>query len=203
VTCDLASLASGNNATVTIVVSPPAAGLITNPATVAPVEMDPASDNNSVSNITTVAIPNGVDLTGTWLASISTCKGKPTRPKCLILGAFNCENHGTVASPKVVVRFYRSTDMVLDSSDTLLKEIKVGSLQPDETELVIFGSKLPRGTHGEGLFVIASVDPDEEVTETVENNNLLVTGPLSESTQSKAAFHASVEASQPHLRVVK
>ena len=54
VTCDLGNLASGDNATVTIVAIPRVVGAITNTASVAGNETDPSTGDNSVSEVTTV-----------------------------------------------------------------------------------------------------------------------------------------------------
>jgi uncharacterized repeat protein (TIGR01451 family) len=53
-TCSLGSLAAGSSATVTIVVSPPRAGTVTNAASVRSNELDPNSADNSSTETTTV-----------------------------------------------------------------------------------------------------------------------------------------------------
>jgi uncharacterized repeat protein (TIGR01451 family) len=55
VTCNLGSLANGANAAVTIVVTPSAAGALTNTVTVTGGQSDPTPGNNSASAMTTVA----------------------------------------------------------------------------------------------------------------------------------------------------
>jgi uncharacterized repeat protein (TIGR01451 family) len=63
VTCALGSLASGASATVTLVVTPLAAGPLTNTTSVAGAETDPAAANNTVTQATMVnpnQVPNGV-----------------------------------------------------------------------------------------------------------------------------------------------
>lgn len=60
VTCDLGTLTSGQNTTVTIVVRPSTIGAITNTASVAGTEADPNSANNAATVDTTVAsVPSG------------------------------------------------------------------------------------------------------------------------------------------------
>ena len=54
VTCDLGTLSNGANATVTIAVTPAAAGTITNTASVTATTFDPVPDNNTATEDTTV-----------------------------------------------------------------------------------------------------------------------------------------------------
>src|SRR5262249_51185052 len=60
VSCSLGTLASGASATVTIVVRTPAAGTLTNTATVSSDVTDPAGTNNSATATTTVS--TGADV---------------------------------------------------------------------------------------------------------------------------------------------
>jgi len=62
VSCDLGSLASGAGATITILVTPTAGGLITNTAHVSGNETDPDSTNNTANSSTTVIFVVGVDI---------------------------------------------------------------------------------------------------------------------------------------------
>ncbi|HEY6169400.1 MAG TPA: HYR domain-containing protein [Verrucomicrobiae bacterium] len=67
VTCDLGGLTNGTSATVTIVVTPAAAGSITNTATVTAAEFDPNSTNSVATDVTVVVPAGGVSaefLTG-------------------------------------------------------------------------------------------------------------------------------------------
>ena len=58
VTCAIGNLASGANATVTIVVAPTMAGVITNTASVTGIETDPDPTNNTATETTTVTLNN-------------------------------------------------------------------------------------------------------------------------------------------------
>ncbi|MDP1682196.1 MAG: SBBP repeat-containing protein [Burkholderiales bacterium] len=57
ITCTLGTLAAGSGATVTIVVTPNAAGAVSNTVSVSPVASDPTPANNSATVATTVTIP--------------------------------------------------------------------------------------------------------------------------------------------------
>jgi uncharacterized repeat protein (TIGR01451 family) len=57
VICNLGSLPSSSNITVTVAVTPTATGLITNTATVTANEIDPVSSNNTASETTAVFHP--------------------------------------------------------------------------------------------------------------------------------------------------
>ena len=60
VACTLGSLAGGASATVTLVVTPGAAGTLTNTATVSASESDPNTVNNRATAVTTVTLPPAV-----------------------------------------------------------------------------------------------------------------------------------------------
>jgi uncharacterized repeat protein (TIGR01451 family) len=67
VTCNIGTMASGANATVTIVITPAATGNITNTASVTSAVTDPTAGNNTATATTTVApaIPPGFNLVAT------------------------------------------------------------------------------------------------------------------------------------------
>jgi uncharacterized repeat protein (TIGR01451 family) len=182
VTCHFGSIAADATATLTIQATVTSHALLTNVAVVAAAEFDPVPGNNAAQTFTTVNSPvSGPDLTTDWIAAISTCKKTGARSRCLILSACEVVNAGTEPSVQSVVRFYRSADAVLDAGDVMIKQVKVGTLQPGQAKYVLYGVKLPRGMRGVGQYVIAVTDADNMMAEISESNNAVPYGPLDET----------------------
>ncbi|MCP5015171.1 MAG: DUF11 domain-containing protein, partial [Ketobacter sp.] len=70
VSCDLGSVAAGGSASVTIVVTSTAAGVLTNTASVGSATADPDGGNNATSEDTTVEAPPAADLSVTKLDAL-------------------------------------------------------------------------------------------------------------------------------------
>jgi uncharacterized repeat protein (TIGR01451 family) len=182
VTCSLGTLASGANATVSLVVTPTTAGSITNTASVSGNETDPNTANNTATQSTAI-IPgggggNGPDLTGAWLSLTQTCKTVRGVQKCTVKGSFTVQNVGNQAASKSQLQIRLSTDNRFDASDALLKTIAVGALKPGQKQKKTVSVTLPTGSSASGQFVLAVVDAANVVAETNENNNVIVFGPL-------------------------
>jgi hypothetical protein len=87
-----------------------------------------------------------LDLTGSWVNLAQSCKWLDAGLQCKISGKFNVQNEGTQKAPSSKVRFYLSNDSNLEETDdTLLKEIKVGSLNAGKTKTISLRVKLPPG----------------------------------------------------------
>jgi uncharacterized repeat protein (TIGR01451 family) len=87
VTCNLGMVASGANATVTIVIKPTAAGVYSTNASVSATEADPVTTNNTVTETTTVASPSSLARLNVALEGQGSATSSPSgitcRPNCV------------------------------------------------------------------------------------------------------------------------
>ncbi len=79
-----------------------------------------------------------------------------------------------------MVRFYLSTDATLDSSDTVIgPDLPFDVLAPGASVIVSFKNlKAPKKLSTSGMFVIAAINPDNNIKETDTTNNVVAYGPL-------------------------
>ena len=185
VSCNLGSLMNGATATVTLVVTPTTAGPLTNTASVSGNETDPTTSNNTASATTTVMTPPppppaaGPDLTGSWVSLTQTCKTVRGVQRCTLTGSFVVRNRGNRPAPPSTLRLFLSTNKRFEpAQDQRLKSLAVGALQPKQKQPRTVTIALPAGSRATGKFVLAVVDATNVVTETNENNNVIVFGSL-------------------------
>ena len=98
--------------------------------------------------------------------------------KCSLKGRFNVQYTGSANIPTSIVAFYLSNDGTLDSTDTLLKQYRVGKMKPNQTTGKNLALKLPNGVSASGAYVIALVDVDDVVPDVDDVNNVISFGPL-------------------------
>ena len=93
--------------------------------------------------------------------------------------SFNAQNIGNLDAPSAVfVRFYLSGDNTFSADDTFLKQISAGRLKKGTTKKITLSANLPIGVTASGKYVIAVVDPKNDIPESDENNNQIVYGPI-------------------------
>ena len=73
-----------------------------------------------------------------------------------------------------VLRFFLSTDETLDDFDSLLDEVPVPALAPEESVKIQLNVPLAQGRNAQGNFVIAVLDVTNVVPEVNEKNNIVV-----------------------------
>jgi hypothetical protein len=120
------------------------------------------------------------DLTGSWLSMEQLyCKNTSKGIKCKIQGKFKIQNIGAQNADSIV-RFFFSDDSAFDGGDTLSKEIKTGTIKPNQSKdkNITIEYIMPEGGDSSGRYVIAVMDPDNEIVEGSEVNNLIVSGQL-------------------------
>jgi hypothetical protein len=88
-------------------------------------------------------------------------------------------NAGTEAASASSLSYYLSEDETLDDGDVLLKRQQVAGMPPGgEVRVQVKKVKLPAGTNGSGMFVIAALDDGDGVAEGDEGNNAVAFGPF-------------------------
>jgi hypothetical protein len=117
-------------------------------------------------------------LTGAWHNVVQACKSNANHSRCMLSGDFEVINPSTQSVPPTVLRIYLSADRILDPSDVLLSEKRVGTLKNGETRTKHLNVHLPEGTSASGQFVIAFADADNVVDEVNEANNIVAFGPI-------------------------
>lgn len=113
-------------------------------------------------------------LTGTWQDVGQTCRGD----RCRLDGTFEAFNPTNEATGNAVLRFYLSTDAVLDAGDTAVGDVALGVLQGHDRKTRQLHVLLDAGDSASGLFVIAHADADNDVPELNEDNNIVPFGPI-------------------------
>jgi hypothetical protein len=112
------------------------------------------------------------ELTGQWTNVGSWCTPPFWRPQiCLVFGTFHLINRSSVEVANTTIRFLLSADGVADNGDALLGVRRLRA--PGGPRQVGFATILPLGLRPEGRRVIAVVDPDNEVVEADETNNVI------------------------------
>ncbi|MCC7123843.1 MAG: DUF11 domain-containing protein, partial [Acidobacteria bacterium] len=98
VSCDLGTLTNGSTATVTVVVTPPAAGVLVNQADVTATETDPSLTNNQAAQSTTVGNAIDADLVVTQSDATDV-----VTPDDVIAYRVRVENRGPAPATSVVI----------------------------------------------------------------------------------------------------
>ena len=127
--------------------------------------------NKTVTANFSQLVTDGPDLTGSWASCVQQCKGS----KCKLNGKFQVQNSGNESAASSSVKFYLSYDNIFSTDDSPLKEIKIGSLKPGKSKNIKFNYSLASNLSATDKYIIAVIDPDNKVSETLENNNSIAT----------------------------
>ncbi|MBI2837790.1 MAG: IPT/TIG domain-containing protein [Acidobacteria bacterium] len=161
---DIGSLTTGGSATANVAVRPLAAGTTGNSVSVTGEQNDPNADNNSATASVTVGggLVDSVDLTAAW--------GKLKKSGRKITGRLRVRNSGNVGAGRFTVKYYDSPDATPSSDDKYLTSSTLTQLGPGATSknLVV---RCRASKKNAGHYLIASVDPDNQVVEGCETNN--------------------------------
>lgn len=188
VNCQLNTLASGEKATVTLIVKPTATGGLSLTINVSGTVTDPTSGNNAAAPVTTVSPTSpppppppsspvdGPDFTGAWQRVTQSCKGSGATQKCKLKGTVVVENRGTQKAESSTLQFYLSGNATFDTGDTLLASTTTSSIKINKTKKKKLKVTLPSGSDASGQFVIAMIDPTNSVAERNEGNNSISAG---------------------------
>jgi hypothetical protein len=122
----------------------------------------------------------GPDLIGAWKSDVSekiTASGQAR-----LKGVFTLTNQSPTqpTASGSFVRFYLSkTDKLTDQDKAIGEEAPFGIIPPKgSVKLTLRDAKLAKGASASGKYVIAVIDPDDQVKETDKTNNTVVYGPL-------------------------
>ena len=146
---------------------------VTSDATDANTADNSASLNVSVQNPPPVRKP---DLSGVLTGLIVTHKGAAYT----LSGTLTVTNVGLIASPASSARLYLSQDRTLDANDTALSAgnkpatVKIPALKSGKGKALKISYRIPAGTDPStfsGKFLIASIDPDNLISELSKANN--------------------------------
>ncbi len=137
-----------------------------------------ARDGQTDSNLGKVLVGVGMaappsDFAGHWVDLAQICK-----KKCTLKGHFAIQNSGPTNEPAGVLAVYPSNDAILDGSDTLLKQYRVGSICGGKSVNRNIKINLPAGTSTSGQYVIAFVDADDSVPDVDDSDNVAAYGPM-------------------------
>lgn len=86
-------------------------------------------------------------------------------------GTITADNIGQTAGSNVLVNMYLSSNDTLEASDTLVGTATIASV-PNGTTTATVGVTVPSGFAAGDYFLIAEIDPNDSITELVENNNV-------------------------------
>lgn len=118
-------------------------------------------------------------VSGEWLEVSQRCNESRRHPSCTLRGELRVFNPGSeTTAVRSRVAFYLSEDEVLDAGDTFLTTRKVRALDAGQEREVEWKVKLRGVEDVFGAFVIAVVDYLDDVPEVNEENNVVVSPPL-------------------------
>jgi len=123
---------------------------------------------------TTVAAPNGPDLTGAWGPVTQICY----LGRCTLEGSVRVWNQGDATAHTSRLRVILSGDAVMDPGDSVLQELRIRSLAPGQDQTKAISVRLPRRVNASGKYLFAVIDALNSVTETNETNNEPMYGPI-------------------------
>lgn len=115
-------------------------------------------------------IGSGPDLTGSWVSLNSS------HIWCLIRANFKVENLGTQDAKSFSLYFYLSRDATLDGTDMRIGNRSVDSLEAGQAVDISLKAKYQSSTAY--TYIIAQVDAGNDVSETDETNNIIISWPL-------------------------
>jgi subtilase family serine protease len=124
---------------------------------------------SETNNTLAAAFAAGADLRVTKLSATPT---KNVVAGTVLTVTDTVQNAGVSGSGATTVRFYWSTDAVVDASDTPLGSRTVPALNARATNQAASSMTVPAGTVAGRYYILAVVDPDGTLPETVETNNL-------------------------------
>jgi hypothetical protein len=120
------------------------------------------------------------DLTGEWTSLGQTCRNTRSGSKCKISGTLTVQNIGALNAPPTTVSFYLSEDKTYDEADRLLKPASTGKIRSESSKTLRLTHNLPPGDTAAGRYIIAIIDPYNDVEESSEDNNVIVWGLVEE-----------------------
>ena len=150
------------------------AGNVENPIFVAVVRGDePDNDTrNNIAIFNPLSSDKVVDLTGEWKSLQQISQGSGANLNATVQGFFTVRNLGKVNSSPTLVRFYLTNFPGLRVEfSQLLQEIQISALRPGGIQELSFSAQLPQGDDATGLFVFASIDPENLNKEKNKGNN--------------------------------
>jgi hypothetical protein len=125
-----------------------------------------SSGLNMTLDVTTIQpLP---DLTAQWTTVVK--RGPMRDGSYQVTGSLSVMNQGSVNASNVLVNIYLSEDDSLDATDTLLRSITLGNVRKGRAARIRL-SRVNLPTDPAGKYLIAVVDPLNNITESDENNN--------------------------------
>ncbi len=131
------------------------------------------SNGNGVGDVCEPAV---IDLVASaWATQPSqTCTGSGSSLSCTVTGSLAVRYAGNTAlRTAFTMRYYLSSDGVVDTSDFLLREKSSGTFSKNQTKNIAFTRTLPRGQSAAGKKVIGVIDATNIIAESNETNNQL------------------------------
>ncbi len=119
---------------------------------------------------------NSPDLTGVFKKAQVDCNASGN--KCHLDITLRVSNVGGKKSKKTTVQYYLSNDNAFDGADTLLATDSIPQLNPGDSFKSTAKHAVASAGAVSGMFVIAVIDPNDVVVESLETDNVVVTGPL-------------------------
>ena len=142
-------------------------------------EVTETNETNNVAFQPLVVVAPGVDL----LIQQPNLSAGTVTPGFAITGHCYIQNSGNSMAAGSTVGYYLSTNQTLDAGDVLLSTIAGATLPASQTAPNQAPLDIPTGTAAGNYYLLFVADPQNDVTETNETNNvafqpLTVTGPF-------------------------
>jgi hypothetical protein len=147
-------------------------GMTTADSGTATAESDMATEDSG-STQTEPELPAGeVDISGVWDPIVKRVR----KNKVNLFTSFKISNQGTEKVESVTIKFYQSEDNNLDESDYKLEEHVVHNVKEGET--IDMDVRIEYVAIGSEDHIIAVIDPDNNIEETDEENNVSISSPI-------------------------
>jgi hypothetical protein len=119
----------------------------------------------SVTSVVAILTVSPV-LRGSWSGPLTKCCGFTGTLEAYIVlrGSFSVTNQGGVKVPSTVVKFYVSTNSILDPGDRQVGKAAWPALAPHATRTMRFRGNLPPGMIATGNYLFAVVDATHRVS---------------------------------------
>lgn len=180
VTWTIGTLNSGASATLTINVTANAAGQITNVATISSSTADNDTTDNRAELQTTVSDVSGEgpDYTATWLYANEYNYTGSNKTYHKLQGRLEMRNVGNKKAGSVKIKVYLSDDLVFGAGDIQVRTLSLRYLNPGRSYRLALVARVPIDVEVEGKYLIAVIDPTNQVREGNENNNTIPSEPI-------------------------
>lgn len=118
------------------------------------------------------------DLVGSFQSTAVSCQTYNNKLYCKVTATLQETNAGNKSTGSSYTRFFLSSDATLDANDPSINVSAVGTFSVGQTRSISFSAQVAPGLDPHGIYLIGQLDTFNQIGESNESNNIVVTGPL-------------------------